>query len=172
MKRTVKCVISVFMVIAAGLATVGCVPAAMNSSVSEVDDSQRVTIKIALPYETNKALHTVSNAFSDKYPNVNIKLEYIEDYDKNALALFKDGTFDVILQRDVKYDEYTVSEEEGGESNPDVTTTDDFFYNFATDNEMDFSHTTPDLTDNYCHTAPMKAETNVFISIAIRLAAR
>ncbi|MDD3368803.1 MAG: hypothetical protein PHP50_07980 [Lachnospiraceae bacterium] len=94
-------------------------------SVSGLDTGEQVVLKIAIPYETNKALNTVSNAFMTKYPNVSIQLEYIEDYDTNALQLFQANELDVILQKDV------FATEENREQ--------DFFYNFASDEEIDFS---------------------------------
>lgn len=120
--------------------------------VSGLDTTQSVTIKIAIPYETNKALNTVSNAFMTKYPNVNIQLQYIEDYDKNALQLFKENALDIILQKDVSYTEYTIKNEATGEKIAVGDTTEDYFYNFATETEIDFSDTTPDITNNYRHT--------------------
>lgn len=37
-----------------------------------LDTDTKATLVIAIPYETNKALNTVANAFMNKYPNVSI----------------------------------------------------------------------------------------------------
>lgn len=120
--------------------------------VSGLDENQQLTLKIAIPYETNKALNIVSNAFMAKYPNVNIQLEYIENYDSNAVQLFKQNSLDIILQKDIVYEEYTVTDKNTGKKIPTGTTTEDFFYNFAADGEIDFSHTAVSITNNYRHT--------------------
>ena len=125
--------------------------------IAGLDTSQEVNIQIAIPYETNKALNTAANSFMKKFPNVNIHLQYVEDYDNNALKLFKENAVDIILQKDVLYKEYTSGGDTNGEDNTeemvmDGTTTDDFFYNFSEDTELDFSDTTSDISDNYHHT--------------------
>ncbi|MDD3336297.1 MAG: extracellular solute-binding protein [Eubacteriales bacterium] len=122
-----------------------------------LDTSKQITIKIAIPYKTNKALNTVSNAFMNQYPNVSIQLQYVEDYDSNAVELFKDGSVDVILQKDVKYTEYTSTDKKSQKKVANGTTTDDFFYNFAADTEINFSNTTADISDNYRHTMQNEA---------------
>jgi ABC-type glycerol-3-phosphate transport system substrate-binding protein len=121
------------------------------SPVSGLDGQRQVTLRIAIPYETNKALNVVSNAFMEKYQNVNIQLEYIENYDMNAVRLFKQNSLDIILQKDITHTEYTVVDKATGEKVPDGTSSDDYFYNFAADKEIDFSHTTVDITNNYRH---------------------
>lgn len=121
------------------------------TSVSGLDTNTKATLTIAIPYETNKALNTVANAFMNKYPNVSIQLQYIEDYDKNAVQLFKENALDIILQKDLSYEEYSVEDEATGEKVPTGDNTDDYFYNFAADAEIDFSDTTPDITNNYRH---------------------
>lgn len=120
--------------------------------ISGLDTSKDVTLTIAIPYETNKALNTVSNAFMNKYPNVSVKLQYVEDFEKNTVELLKQNKVDMILQKDQKYTEYTVKDEATGENVPTGKTSDDYFYNFAADTEIDFSDTTPKITDNDRHT--------------------
>ena len=53
--------------------------------IAGLDKKEEITLRIAIPYETNKAMNTISNAFMDKYPNVNVQIQYIEDYDTNAV---------------------------------------------------------------------------------------
>lgn len=146
--KLVKCVAAA--VIAVTLA--GCSGAKPYNAVSGLDKDKQVTIKIAIPYETNKALNTAANAFSEKYPNVSFQLQYIEDYDNNATKLFYDNAVDIILKKDVPYFEESVEDEETGEKTLTGLTADDYYYDFAADTEIDFSNTTPDLTDNYKHT--------------------
>ena len=110
-----------------------------------------MTLSIAIPYETNKALNTVSNAFMTKYPNVSVHLQYVEDYDTNAVQLFKDNKLDMILQKGIFNNEYTVTDPETKEKLPTGTWPEDYFYNFAADTEIDFSGTSSDITDNYRH---------------------
>jgi len=152
MKRGLSIVLTIAMVTTMFVANMGCGATKTYQPVSGLDQTQNVTLKIAIPQETNKALNTVANLFMKKYPNVNIQLEYIEDYDKNAVQLFKDNQLDIILRKDVKYEEYMLKDEETEEEIPTGTTTEDYFYNFAADPEIDFSDTTPDLSDNYLHT--------------------
>lgn len=123
-----------------------------NSVISGLDTKENITLQIAIPYETNKALNTVSNAFMKKYPNVNIQLQYVEDYDVNAVQLFKENALDMILQKDIPYTEYTKTDENSEEKILDGTTTDDFFYDFGSDTEIDFSDTIPEISNNYRHT--------------------
>ena len=134
-------IISICLAFPLLLLTAGCGSKAGSSypSVSDLDKAEKVTLKIAIPYETNKALNTVANAFMAAYPNVTVELPYIEDYDTNAVQLFKENQLDMILQKDVFF------QEENGK------TTDDYFYNFAADSELLFSDTTPDITNNYRH---------------------
>ena len=120
--------------------------------VSGLNTNDKITLTIAIPYETNKALNTVANAFMTKYPNVSVHLEYVEDYDTNALQLFKDNRLDMILQKGVLNEEYTVTDKETNEKLPTGTWPADYYYNFAADTEIDFSGTLPDITDNYRHT--------------------
>lgn len=67
------------------------------------------------------------------------------------VQLFKENALDIILQKDIFYEEYAVKDEESGEETPTGDNTDDYFYNFAADDEIDFSDTTSDITDNYRH---------------------
>ncbi|NCC44510.1 MAG: hypothetical protein EOM18_13240, partial [Clostridia bacterium] len=121
-------------------------------AISGLDAKQEVSLKIAIPYETNKAMNTAANAFMEKYPNVNVQMQYIEDYDNNAVQLFKDNEIDMILQKDLFYEEYAVKDEETGEETLTGDNTDDYFYNFAADDEINFSDTTSEISDNYRHT--------------------
>lgn len=119
--------------------------------VKGLDTSKKVTLRLAIPYETNKALNTISTAFMEQYPNVNIHMQYIEDYDANAVQLFKENEMDMIFQKDLFFEEYMEEGEDAEEKIPTGKTTDDYFYNFAADEEIDFSDTTPDISDNYLH---------------------
>ncbi|MDD3222837.1 MAG: extracellular solute-binding protein [Lachnospiraceae bacterium] len=116
-----------------------------------LDTKTEITLKIAIPYETNKAMNTVSNAFMDKYPNVTVQMQYIEDYDTNAVQLFKENSLDMILQKDLTFEEETVKNEATGEETSTGATTDNYFYNFAADGDIDFSDTNPDISNNYRH---------------------
>lgn len=120
--------------------------------VSGLDTDTNATVTIAIPYETNKALNTVANDFMAKYPNVNVELKYIEDYDTNAVKLFQENSLDIIFQKDCSYTEYTEKDETTGEKIPTGKTTDDYYYNLYDDTEIDFSETTSDITNNYRHT--------------------
>lgn len=151
MKKVTALLLCIIMV----LSLMGCTGSQRKDSYTAIpglDTKQSATLKIAIPYETNKALNTVSNAFMEKYPNVSIELQYVEDYDKNAIQLFKDSELDMILQKDIHYTEYTIKNEDSEEEVPDGTNTADFFYNFADDTEIDFSQTAPEITNNYRHT--------------------
>ncbi len=77
------------------------------TSISGLDTDKEATIIITIPYETNKALNTVANEFMNKYPNISIQLQYIEDYDTNAMQLFKENAVDIVLMKDLIYTEYT-----------------------------------------------------------------
>ncbi|MDD3409817.1 MAG: extracellular solute-binding protein, partial [Eubacteriales bacterium] len=126
-------------------------PADGYTPVPGLDTGKKAELTIAIPYETNKALNTAANAFMSKYPNVSVRLQYVEDYDKNAVQMLQDNAIDIILQKDIDYGEYTMVDEKTQEAVPAGKTTDDYFYNFALDTEIDFSDTTPDITDNYRH---------------------
>jgi len=76
--------------------------------VAGLDKNENVTLRIAIPYETNKAMNTISNTFMEKYPNVNVQMQYIEDYDTNVVQLFKDNELDVILQKDLRYEDENI----------------------------------------------------------------
>ncbi len=121
------------------------------SAISGLDKDKAVTLTIAIPYETNKALNTIANEFTTRYPNVTIQLKYVEDYDTNAVGLFKNNSVDIILQKDVAYTDYTTEDEDTGEKVADGTCTEDYFYNFYEDDEIDFSGTTPDISNNFRH---------------------
>lgn len=150
-RKTISLVISA-VILAGTVCISGCSKEEDYKSVSGLDKKEKANIIIGIPYETNKALNTVANAFMSKYPNVNIQLQYIEDYDANAVNLFKKNSLDIILQKNVSYTEYMDSNEETGEETPTGYTTDDYYYDFAQDDEIDFSNTTADLTNNYRHT--------------------
>lgn len=120
--------------------------------VKGLDTKEEVSLKIAIPYETNKAMNTVCNAFMEKYPNVTVQMQYIEDYDTNAVQLFKGNELDIILQKDLLYEEEKIIDEETGEETLTGATTDDYFYNFAADEELNFADTNPDISNNYRHT--------------------
>ena len=96
-------------------------------------------------------MNTISNAFMDKYPNVNVQIQYIEDYDTNAVQLFKDNELDVIFQKNLIFEDETITGEDGETKIPTGFTTDDYYYNFAEDEEIDFSDTNPDISYNYRH---------------------
>ena len=140
------------------LAAFGCgAQAPRYTPVSGLDTNEKVTLTIAIPYETNKALNSVANAFMTKYPNVSIHLQYVEDYDTNAVQLFKNDKLDMILQKSIVNNEYTVTDPETKEKQPTGTWPEDYFYNFAADTEIDFSGTSSDITDNYRHRGTDKA---------------
>lgn len=111
---------------------------------------EQISLKIATAFETDKALDLVINKFTEKYPNVHIQLEYVEDYDNNALEMMKNDTVDIIFQRDVIYKD--TSAEENTETEEEPWTTEDFFYDFKQDKEIDLSNTTSKLMGNYTHT--------------------
>lgn len=115
-----------------------------------IDTSEQVSLKLATVFETDKALDMVINKFTEKYPNVKIQLEYVEDYDNNAMEMVKNNAVDIIFQRDISYRD--TSKEENTETEEAPWTTDDYFYDFKQDNEIDFSHTTQKLMGNYTHT--------------------
>lgn len=131
------------------LTSCGSQPANGYKPVSGLDTKQNVTLTIAIPYETNKALNTVANAFMTQYPNVSVHLEYVEDYDINAVQMFKDNKLDMILQKNIVNDEYVLTDEATKAKTPTGTWPMDYFYNFAADTEIDFSHTSPDISGNY-----------------------
>lgn len=150
MKRFISLILCAAMM----LTITACAPKTAQDEykpIAGLDASKKVTIKIAIPYETNKALNSVSNAFMNRYKNVSVQLQYIEDYDVNALKLFKDNALDMILSKDLNYNEYTAKNESTSKEEPTGKTTEDYFYNFAADTEIDFSDTTPDISDNYLH---------------------
>ncbi|MDO5572929.1 MAG: extracellular solute-binding protein [bacterium] len=124
---------------------------AYHTTVSNLDTNQKVTLTIAIPYETNKALNTVANSFMTQYPNVSVNLQYVEDYDTNAVQLFKDNRLDMILQKGILNEEYMMKDEESGEKIPTGEMPDDYFYNYAADTEIDFSGTSSDISNNYRH---------------------
>lgn len=120
--------------------------------VSGLNTDEKATLTIAIPYETNKALNTVANAFMEKYPNINVSLQYVEDYDTNAVQLFRENKLDLILQKGIINNEYTAVDEETKEKIATGTWPADFFYNFAADTEINFSGTSAEITDNNRHT--------------------
>lgn len=133
------------------LSFIGCSSKDKYKSISGLNKDEKATVKIAIPQETNKALNNISNEFMKLYPNVNIQIQYVEDYDKNAVQMFKENKLDIILQKDIVYSEEKIVDDDTGEETLTGKTTDDYFYNFAADNEIDFSDTTSDITDNYNH---------------------
>lgn len=150
MKKAISAILCIVLL----LALAGCAAKTQDSGytpISGLDANKKVTLKIAIPYETNKALNTVANAFMSKYKNVSVQLEYIEDYDTNAMKLFKSGELDFILLKDTSFAEYTEKDEKTGETVPSGRTTDDYFYNFAADKDIDFSDTAAEITNNYRH---------------------
>lgn len=148
MKRLIALLLSSLII----LSFSGCIQKPIEydyTPISGLDTKTKAEVKIAIPYETNKPLNEVANLFMEKYQNVDVQLQYVEDYDTNAVQLFKDNSIDIIFKRGVTYTEEYVEDEETGEKVLTGKTTEDYYYDFCTDTEIDFSETTPDLTDNY-----------------------
>lgn len=153
MKTSTKRRISIALMLGLLVTLLLCVSGCENNKddyqpISGLDRSKPVTLKIAIPYETSKALNEVANAFMKRYSNVTVLLEHIDDYDTNAEKLFKENELDMFFQKDLTYGEYTKTDEATGETVPSGKNSDDYYYNFAADTEIDFSDTTPDITDN------------------------
>lgn len=130
----------------------GCGEKNNYTPISGLNTDQKAVITIAMPNGTGKAMNTVANAFMSKYPNINVRIQYFEDYDSNASEVLKKNQIDMILQKDVSWSEDYVKNEETGEMELAGKTSDDYYYKFASESEIDFSNTTPDITNNYRHT--------------------
>lgn len=131
------------------LCTLGCKQKEVDSytPVSGLDLETKVELTIAIPYETDKGLNAVANAFMDRYPNVTVRLEYVEDYSSNALNMIKGKQVDMILQRGLDYTSTTVTDPVSGVEKTE--TSDDWYYDFLGDTEIDLSNTTEDVMGNY-----------------------
>lgn len=115
-------------------------------ALSGLDTSKQVTLNIAIPYESDKGLNEVANAFRERYPNVNVVLTYLQNYNASAKTRILNNTIDIILSRDARYEENYTTVDEVAKS------TDDYLYNFAADTEINFSYTTDDVMSNYLFT--------------------
>lgn len=115
--------------------------------ISGLDTSVSVTLNIAIPYESDKGLNEVANAFKLKYPNVKVVFSYLQNYTNAAKTRILDNTIDLILTEGLEYSDSYTSITVGDEVVQ--KSTDDYLYDFAADTEINFSYTTPDVMDNY-----------------------
>lgn len=118
-------------------------------AIKGLNTEEEVTIRIAIPTKTDVALNSLCNDFMKKYPNVTINLQYVENYTKNAETLFRNNEIDFFLQRGKNYAESKNTDEVTGETT--VSSSEDFYYNFYQDPDIDFSGTNPLLMGNYTH---------------------
>ncbi|MFA6830270.1 MAG: extracellular solute-binding protein [Bacilli bacterium] len=107
--------------------------------VSGLDIEKKVTLRIAIPTISDKGLSAVTNSFCKKYPNVNFKIDYVENYSSAADSMIKANELDIMFERGKKYSE------------SEMENTDDYYYDFYNDEEIDLSSTTDDLTGNYTY---------------------
>ncbi len=147
MKTTFRLLTATLLMVALLIAFTGCTPQEKSSytPIPGLDTGKQVTLKIVIPNETDRALTLLANDFMAKYPNVNVTLEYMENYSDNAIRLMQEGEVDIILLRDITYKE--LENDDGSKA-----MTSDYFYDFYADAEVDLSDTNPLITGNYTHT--------------------
>ncbi len=79
-------------------------------SLPGLDTTTPAAISIAVPEEANSAMNLLANDFMSRYPNVTVTIKEVDNYSKNAVTLFKNGTVDMYFNRDTVYSENTTTD--------------------------------------------------------------